>query len=76
MSPAAQNRGYPWKYSLFIGMYYTVLAVFQSFVGNFYQDARGIQGTELMWLLVALPVRRFLYPHPAHGRFGDIGRFG
>lgn len=70
MSPAAQNRGYPWKYSLFIGMYYTVLAVFQSFVGNFYQDARGIQGTELMWLLVALPAVSLVI-QPLWGYAGD-----
>ena len=70
MSPAAQNRGYPWKYSLFIGMYYTVLAVFQSFVGNFDQDARGIQGTELMWLLVALPAVSLVI-QPLWGYAGD-----
>ena len=63
-------NAYPFRYSLFLGLYYTVLAVFQGFVGPFYQDARGMSDTALLWLLVAMPVVAML-AQPLWGRAGD-----
>lgn len=69
-----QPSAYPWKYGLFIGVNFIALAVFQSFIGNFYQDARDIGGTQLLWLLVALPAVSMVI-QPLWGYAGDRMRY-
>lgn len=71
---ARQANQYPWQYGLFIGANFVALAVFQSFIGNFYRDARGIEGTQLLWLLVALPAVSML-TQPLWGFVGDRMRY-
>lgn len=60
---------YPWRYSLFLGFYYAMLAVYQGFNGPFYREM-GMQGTRLMLLLTAVPAVSMVM-QPIWGTVGD-----
>lgn len=69
MKASASKQGYPWRYSLFVGLYFSHVAVFQNFSGKFYQQC-GQKGSALLSLLVALPAIA-MFAQPFWGRRGD-----
>ncbi len=61
--------GYPWKYALFIGTFYSAHGVFQGYISKYYEQA-GVSGAQMMLLMASAPAVALL-AQPAWGRIGD-----
>lgn len=67
---SGEKAPYPLRYGLFLGLFYSASAAYQGFIGPFYREARGLNGSRLMWLLAATPAVSMLM-QPLWGMAGD-----
>lgn len=64
-----RKDAYPWRYSLFLAVYYTANAVYQGFI-SVYFSGKGLDSAQIGRLMSAVPVVSML-TQPAWGALGD-----
>jgi len=67
-----KRTNYPWRYGLFLSMYYTANAIYQGYISKYYESI-GMTTAQLSIILAATPIIA-IFAQPAWGAAGDRAR--